>query len=87
MSVQHFKSLLLKATLIQGEIEREYHRRLPDGMRLLKLKTLHLSIKERLLRMVRGQPDVAYALIPVRINSGRGRVRISSHTPHLMPKH
>lgn len=84
MSVQHFKSLLLKSTLIHREIEREYRRRWPDGMRLLKLKTLHLTIKERLSRLMSGQPDAAYAVIPVRVNSGRRNTLMSPRTSHFI---
>lgn len=46
--LQHFKSLLFKATQIQQEIEKEQSRRLPDWVRLLKLKKLRLKIKDKL---------------------------------------
>lgn len=48
MSVQRFKSLLLKATQIQHEIEKEQRRSFPDWLRLLKLKKLRLAIKDKL---------------------------------------
>ena len=49
MSVQHFKSLLFKSSQIQEEIEKEQRRPQPNWMRLLKLKKIRLSIKDRLL--------------------------------------
>ena len=52
MSVRLFKSLLYKSTQIQQEIEHEHRRRKPDSFRLLKLKKLRLSIKDRLHRMI-----------------------------------
>lgn len=51
MSVQHFKSLLFKSAKIQNEIEKEQKKRLPDWMRLLKLKKLRLAIKDRMARI------------------------------------
>lgn len=69
MSVQHFKSLLFKSAQIQQEIEKEYQRRWPDWMRLLKLKKLRLAIKDRMERIV--QDGVNGRLQPVRVKSGR----------------
>jgi uncharacterized protein YdcH (DUF465 family) len=52
MSVRLFKSLLYKSTQIQHEIEQEHQRLWPDRLRLLKLKKIRLSIKDRLQRML-----------------------------------
>jgi uncharacterized protein YdcH (DUF465 family) len=52
MSVRLFKSLLFKSAQIQQEIEQERQRRLPDSFRLLKLKKIRLSIKDRLQRLI-----------------------------------
>ncbi len=52
MSVRLFKSLLFKSAQIQQEIEQERRRRWPDSFRLLKLKKIRLSIKDRLQRLV-----------------------------------
>lgn len=52
MSVRLFKSLFYKSTLIQQEIEQEHQRPWPDHFRLLKLKKIRLSIKDRLQRML-----------------------------------
>ena len=52
MSVRLFKSLLYKSTQIQQQIEREHARPWPDRFRLLKLKKIRLSIKDRLQRMI-----------------------------------
>ncbi|MBL8640518.1 MAG: YdcH family protein [Alphaproteobacteria bacterium] len=52
MSVRLFKSLLQKSTQIQQEIEREHRRLWPDRFRLIKLKKVRLSIKDRLQRML-----------------------------------
>ena len=52
MSVRLFKSLFYKSTLIQQEIEQEHQRPWPDRFRLLKLKKIRLSIKDRLQRML-----------------------------------
>lgn len=73
MSARLFKSLLYKSTQIQQQIEQEYRRPWPDFFRLLKLKKIRLSIKDRLQRMIdinravmQGpQPD----LHPVRIRN------------------
>lgn len=52
MSVRLFKSLLYKSTQIQQQIEREHARPWPDRFRLLKLKKIRLSIKDRLQCMI-----------------------------------
>ncbi|HEY0900855.1 MAG TPA: hypothetical protein VGD95_01910 [Micavibrio sp.] len=52
MSVKLFTSLLYKSAQIQQQIEHEHQRRCPDGFRLLKLKKLRLSIKDRLMRLL-----------------------------------
>jgi uncharacterized protein YdcH (DUF465 family) len=52
MSIQHFKSLLFKASKIQQQIEQEQRQRWPDTIRLLKLKKTRLQIKDRLRFML-----------------------------------
>lgn len=52
MSVRLFKSLLYKSTKIQQEIDQEHKRPWPDPFRLLKLKKIRLSIKDRLQRLI-----------------------------------
>lgn len=52
MSVRLFKSLLFKSTQIEQEIEQERQRRLPDTFRLIRLKKIRLSIKDRLQRLI-----------------------------------
>lgn len=52
MSVRLFQALLFKSSQIQQKIEEESRRRLPDTIRLLKLKKLRLRIKDRLLRLI-----------------------------------
>lgn len=69
MSAQHFKSLLFKSAQIQQEIEKENRQRWPNWMRLLKLKKLHLAIKDRMERIV--QDGANDRLQPVRVKSGR----------------
>jgi uncharacterized protein YdcH (DUF465 family) len=73
MSVRLFKSLLYKSTQIQQEIEQEHERRKPDRFRLLKLKKIRLSIKDRLQRLwerhratLENSP-LAFQPVPVRI--------------------
>jgi hypothetical protein len=62
MSIQRFKSLLLKVTRIQSEIDREQRRALPDWVRLLKLKKLRLKIKDALMALpLRDQRKFAIA--------------------------
>ena len=51
MSVRLFKSLLFKSSRIQYEIEREQQNAAPDRWRLIKLKKIRLSIKDRLQRI------------------------------------
>lgn len=51
MSAKHLKSLLLKSAKVQREIEREQRRRMPDWLRLLKLKKVRLVIKDRIHRI------------------------------------
>ena len=53
MSVRHFRSLLYKSAQIEKEIEKEQNRRLPNWMRLLKLKKIRLSIKDRMFEIAR----------------------------------
>lgn len=78
MSVQNFKSLLFKSTQIQQEIEKEQKRRLPDWMRLLKLKKLRLAIKDRLQEIVRQAGDIRSArrMQPIMIRSSNNRANI-----------
>lgn len=71
MSVQHFRSLLFKSTQIQREIEKEQSRRIPDWMRLLKLKKLRLAIKDRMENISRNNANAR--LQPVKIRSARAR--------------
>lgn len=79
MSVQHFKSLLFKSTQIQQEIEKEQNRRLPDWMRLLKLKKLRLAIKDRLQEIARQGENTRSArrMQPIMIRSNNNRANIS----------
>ncbi len=48
MSFKLFKSLLLKSSLIQKEIDQEHKRVWPDRFRLIRLKKIRLSIKDKL---------------------------------------
>jgi uncharacterized protein YdcH (DUF465 family) len=48
MLVKHLKSLLYKLADIQKEIEREKSRLLPNSARLVGLKKMRLSIKDRI---------------------------------------
>lgn len=75
MSVKFFKSLLFKSAQIQTEIEREQNRVWPDWMRLLKLKKIRLSIKDKMLRLARSRPDAAayFRFSPVYIRVRKGR--------------
>lgn len=79
MSVQHFKSLLFKSTQIQQEIEKEQSRRLPDWMRLLKLKKLRLAIKDKLQEIARQgvKAREARRMQPIMIRSNGNRAHIS----------
>lgn len=52
MSVQLMTALLMRSAKIQQKIENEQRRRWPDGIKLIKLKKLRLSIKDRLLRLL-----------------------------------
>ncbi len=78
MSVQHFRSLLFKSTQIQQEIEKEQNRRLPDWMRLLKLKKLRLAIKDRLQEIARqgAQSRGTNRMQPAMIRSNNPRASI-----------
>ena len=67
MSVKYFRSLLYKSSQIQNEIEKEQKRRIPDWMRLLKLKKIRLSIKNKLVKIARDQSRVT--LQPIAIKS------------------
>lgn len=58
MSVQKFKALLFRSALLQKEIERETKHRLPDWIRLLKLKKLRLAVKDRMTKLLRRQPTI-----------------------------
>lgn len=52
MSFQLFKSLLHKSSLIQKEIDQEHNRVWPDRFRLIKLKKIRLSIKDKLQSII-----------------------------------
>lgn len=52
MSRIYLRSLLFKSALIQQQIEREHSARRPDWLRLLKLKKLRLTIKDRIARLI-----------------------------------
>ena len=67
MSVKYFRSLLYKSSQIQNEIEKEQKRRIPDWMRLLKLKKIRLSIKNKLVKIARDHSHVT--LQPIAIKS------------------
>lgn len=73
MSVRLFKSLLYKSTQIQQKIEQEHKRLWPDRFRLLKLKKIRLSIKDRLQRMLETHPvamrEIRLEFQPVRIKN------------------
>lgn len=81
MSVRLFNSLLYKSAQIQQEIEQEHQRRWPDRFRLLKLKKIRLSIKDRLYRMIEmhhalmqgRQLEVQPVRIKKRLAKGEGR--------------
>ena len=79
MSVQHFRSLLFKSTQIQQEIEKEQNRRLPDWMRLLKLKKLRLAIKDRLQEITRQGENTGNTrrMQPITVRSNNNRAHIS----------
>ena len=68
MSIQHFKSLLFRSAKIQEEIEKEHRRPWPNWMRLLKLKKIRLTIKDRMERLTQQQN---IKLQPLRVKSGR----------------
>ena len=72
MSLQHFRSLLLKSTLIQQAIDQEHQRRWPNWIRLLKLKKLRLAIKDRLSRLAYTRPIPALqpARVKIRVRNG-----------------
>ncbi len=44
---------------LDEEIRHELKRRLPDSMRLLRLKKLRLAVKDRLHRMLPKRPSAA----------------------------
>lgn len=73
MSAQYFKSLLFKSARVQQEIDREYQRRLPDWMRLLKLKKLRLSIKDRMQMLFDAGSRVALQPMPIRVRIHKNR--------------
>lgn len=52
MALHHFKSLLVRSRQIQNEIDREYQNRLPDWVRLKKLKKIRLAIKDGMHRLI-----------------------------------
>jgi uncharacterized protein len=53
MSTSAFR-LLLTHRRLDDEIRAEQTRRLPDGIRLQRLKKLKLAVKDRLLRLSSG---------------------------------
>ena len=68
MSFRLLKSLFVKSTRIQQEIEREQIRPRPDQWRLLKLKKIRLAIKDKMERIIQyGTVNKSAHLRPVRI--------------------
>lgn len=53
MSVKLFKSLLIKSSFIQKEIENEQKLKAPNYYRLARLKKIRLKIKDRILVLTR----------------------------------
>lgn len=92
MSTRYFHALLFRAAKLQSAIEREKKSGRPDWVRLLKLKRLHLIIKERLQR-------IAASATPLRLAPARiapravglplrlGLIRTSGedHASHHLP--
>lgn len=80
MSVQHFKSLLFKSARIQEEIDWETSRPWPDWIRLLKLKKIRLSIKDRMAKLMRSTQIQTWepVRIPVRTKSAKNLLK---HNP------
>lgn len=86
MSVQHFKSLLFKSSQIQEQIEKEQRRPRPDWMRLLKLKKIRLSIKDKLYKIAEKRKSSAVGVSaqylnmqPVVVQSGGNVKRLNKY--------
>jgi hypothetical protein len=58
MSFKLFKSLLLKSSHLQREIEQEQKQKWPDRFRLIRLKKIRLSIKDRMLRLLHNSVSI-----------------------------
>jgi len=48
-----FHRLLSVHARLDGEIRQETKRRVPDGIRILRLKKLRLAVKDRMHRLLR----------------------------------
>jgi uncharacterized protein YdcH (DUF465 family) len=59
MTDTYFRSLLYRHGELQIEIDRELRAASPDWMRVLKLKKLRLSLKDRLHRLARAAAQAA----------------------------
>jgi len=73
MSAKRFRSLLFKSAQLQQEIDKEHSRRMPDWMRLLKLKKLRLAMKDRMEKIakqkVRAKKRRKTPVLPVAFNT------------------
>lgn len=63
---KHIVSIYCRLMQIERRIEAERKRPAPDGFILLRLKKLRLMLKDRVARLVQGQPELAYARIPAK---------------------
>lgn len=65
MSLRFLKSLIMKSAKIQQMIEDENKRKWPDTFRLLKLKKIRLTIKDKIFQLTRGH-KLTPRLVPIK---------------------
>ena len=67
MQLRQFKALLFRHSVVQSEIEAEQSAPRPDPFRLLRLKRLRLSLKDRMQRLASElTTTIEFGAVPVR---------------------
>ena len=80
MHLRQFKALLFRHSVVQSKIDAEQSTPRPDPFRLLRLKRLRLSLKDRMHRLVSEfATHREFGAVPVRVVRRRPFDRKDAH--------
>lgn len=66
MNIRHLRALLFRHGMVQKQIDAEQSAPRPDPFRLLRLKRLRLSLKDRMHRLTEGfTKDARQIVVPI----------------------